>query len=878
MLKQSIRHLQKEFFSMKIAKFILIGLFSLIILTAIGGGILYVHLKSELPDVATLKEVKLQQPMKIFTSDGKLIGEVGEERRIPVKLADVPQPLIDAFIATEDTRFYSHHGFDIKGIVRAAVALVKGGRKQGASTITQQLARNFFLTPERKIVRKLKELILATEIEQVMTKDEILELYLNKIYLGYRSYGIATAAQTYFGKELNQLTLSEMAVIAGLPKAPSTMNPIYSVKRAINRRNTVLWRMLQEKKITEVQYEEAKAEPIMSKFHKTTLDFNADYVTEMVRKEMVKRYGEEDSYTKGFKVFATVLSKDQFEAQKALRENLIRYDRRHGWRGATTLWKASDDMWNEEDIIDHLSQLPNSNPFVAAAVLSVSKKNAKLLLSDGETAELLLSGVKWARKYINKNTRGRTPSAVSQVINTGQQIWVREKKTKNGESVWELGQIPEVNSALVSLNSDNGAIEAAVGGFSYSQSNFNRATQSMVQVGSSIKPFIYTAALNKGLSLASTINDTPITIRKEGQNPWKPKNAPNIYEGKLRLRVGLGKSKNVMMVRTVRMAGIDYIADYLQRFGFNREQYKATEALALGAASFTPLEMARGYAVFDNGGYLIDPFIIERIEDVNGNEIYKANPRIACLSCDDIPVIYSEPTKFDLVEEPEEEETTISEEAASDDDIAELQINPTAKTEDPSLMLDSSETEQAVRYAPRVISGELAFLMRSALHSAAFGEPGQQWQGTSWRVAKYLPRKDVGGKTGTTNNSKVTWYAGFGSNIVTTTYVAFDANTELGKGESGAKTALPAWIDYMKVALSDKPQREDELPPDIIKVQIDAQYGLLGNDLTEYFIKGTEPKNEYIIERGYQISEQGDAIPATNSDSDSSKSKMMELF
>ncbi|MDG6881971.1 Penicillin-binding protein A [Phocoenobacter uteri] len=855
---------------MKIAKFIFTALFSLILLGAIGAGILYVNLKSELPDVASLKEVKLQLPMQIFTSDGKLIGEVGEERRIPAKLADIPQPLIDAVLATEDSRFYDHHGFDLKGIARATVALVKGGRKQGASTITQQLARNFFLTPERKLIRKLKELILATEIEQVMSKDEILELYLNKIYLGYRSYGVATAAQTYFGKELNQLTLSEMAVIAGLPKAPSTMNPIYSVKRAEQRRNTVLWRMLQENKITEAQYEQAKAEPIVSKFHKTVLDFNADYVTEMVRKEVVKLYGEETAYTKGFKVYATVLSKDQFAAQQALRENLINYDRRHGWRGATTLWKSDEEAWNEEDIIDHLSQLPNSEPFVPAAVLKTTKKEAQILLRDGETATLTLNGMKWARKYISKNSRGQTPTAVEQVIKTGQQIWVRNQ-SKNEKNDWELGQIPEVNSALVSLNSNNGAIEAAVGGFSYAQSNFNRVTQSMVQVGSSIKPFIYTAALNKGLSLATTLNDTPITIRKAGQEPWRPKNAPNIYEGKLRLRVGLGKSKNVMMVRTVRMIGIDYIAEYLQRFGFKREQYTATEALALGAASFTPLEMARGYAVFDNGGYLIDPFIIERIEDANGEELYKANPRIACISCNDIPVAYAEPSYFDFVQEDENEEVeslaTAEEETLSDD----FQIEPVAKTDDPSLIATAIETEQKVRYAPRVISGELAFLMRSALHSAAFGEAGQSWVGTSWRLAKALPRKDVGGKTGTTNNSKVTWYAGFGSNIVTTTYVAYDGNKELGKGEAGARTALPAWIDYMTVALSDKPQRNDKLPPNIIRVGIDAKYGLLGNDLSEYFIRGTEPKNRYIIEQGYQI-------PVANPDPTSDMPQTKELF
>lgn len=848
---------------MKIAKFIFISLFSVILLSAIGAGIFYVQLKKELPDVSTLKEVKLQQPMKIYTSDGKLIGEVGEERRFPVKLEDVPQPLIDAFLATEDAHFYSHHGFDLKGITRAVIALFNGGRKQGASTITQQLARNFFLTPERTLIRKLKELVLAIEIEQVMTKDEILELYLNKIYLGYRSYGIATAAQTYFGKALKDLTLSEIAIIAGLPKAPSTMNPIYSVKRAENRRNTVLWRMLDENKITQEQYEKAKAEPILAKFHKTILDFKADYVTEMVRKEMVKRYGEEASYTKGFKVFATVLSKDQFEAQQALRKNLINYDRRHGWRGAEILWKEGSTAWDEEEIIEHLSQLPSSEPFISAAVLSVSPTKANLLLADGEKIELPLSGIKWARKYISKNAQGKTPTSVAQVINVGQQIWVYQKDNKN----WELGQIPEMNSALISLNSNNGAIEAVVGGFSYAQSNFNRATQSMVQVGSSIKPFIYTAALNKGLSLATIVNDAPITIRKAGQKPWSPKNSPNIYEGKLRLRVGLGKSKNVMMVRTVRMTGIDYIAEYLQRFGFNKEQYQATEALALGAASFTPLEMARGYAVFDNGGYLIDPFIINRIEDSEGNELYKANPKIACISCNDIPVIYNDPNYLGSIKEESDDEEV---ESLSRENISEQEIMPIQKEENPNLMANESSHTTEIVYAPRVISGELAFLMRNALHSAAFGEPGQKWVGTSWRIPKQISRKDIGGKTGTTNNSKITWYAGFGENIVTTVYVGSDDNKELGRGESGARTALPAWIDYMKVALSDRPQREEHIPPNIIRVKIDAKHGLLGNDLTEYFIKGTEPKNRYIVEQGYQI-------PIKDSQGNPSN-KTMELF
>ncbi|MGX2966456.1 penicillin-binding protein 1A [Ursidibacter sp. B-7004-1] len=840
---------------MKIAKIILGSLLTFAILGCVAVGVIYFHFKSDLPNVNSLKNVELQQPMQIFTADGKLIGEVGEERRIPVKLADIPQPLLDAILATEDSRFYEHKGVDPKGILRA-VWRSSQGDTQGASTITQQLARNFFLSPERKIERKIKEAILALEIEQNLTKDEILELYLNKIYLGYRSYGVAAAAKTYFGKKLNELTLSEMAIIAGLPKAPSTMNPLYSIARAEKRRNVVLGRMLEVGKITQQQYEQAKAEPVVAKFYGAALEFRADYVTEMIRQEMVKRYGEEVAYTRGFQVYATVLSNDQREAQDSLRNNLIDYDRRHGWRGAEKLWKATDSAWDEEKIIEHLSKLPHSEPFIGAAVLKVNKDSADIMLANGDKVVLKLAGMRWARKFINDSAQGRQPNSVKDVINVGEQIWVRQDNKGN----WELGQIPDVNSALVSLNSDNGAIEAIVGGFSFEQSRFNRATQSLVQVGSSIKPFIYAAALNKGVSLSTILSDDPITITKRGQKPWSPKNSPNIYEGPLRLRVGLGKSKNVMMVRAVQMAGVDYVADYLQRFGFERDQYQATEALALGAASFTPLEMARGYAVFDNGGYLIEPYIIERILDSNGNELFKANPAVACLSCNEIPVIYPEPEYFDFVKIAKESETqianskgTVIEEKSSEvEDLPELEINTAKKENAPSLMAVAEATSQGVHYAPRVLSGEIAFLMRSALNTAITGEPSQGWKGTSHRIANSIKRKDIGGKTGTTNNAKVTWYAGFGANIVTTVYVGFDDNKrELGRGEAGAQTALPAWINYMKVALKDKTERKEQLPPNIIEVKIDAKSGFLGDSFTEYFIKGTEPTKKYIVEKAY---------------------------
>ncbi|WGE32223.1 penicillin-binding protein 1A [Actinobacillus genomosp. 2] len=840
---------------MKIAKIILSALLSLLILGGVAAGITYIHIKESLPDVSSLKTVELQQPMQIFTADGKLIGEVGEQRRIPVKLADIPQTLIDAIIATEDVRFYEHKGIDPKGIARA-IWRSSQGDTQGASTITQQLARNFFLTPERNLERKLKEAILALEIEKVLSKDEILELYLNKIYLGYRSHGVAAAAKTYFGKNLDQLTLGEIAIIAGLPKAPSTMNPLYSVKRAENRRNVVLGRMLEVKKITQQQYEQAKAEEVKATFYGTALEFRADYVTEMIRQEMVKRYGEDAAYNNGFKVYATVLSTDQKAAQDALKENLINYDMRHGWRGADKLWKGKN-AWDDEKIIEHLSKLPNSDPFTGAVIVGIDKNSYTLLLPNGDKDELPKSNAVFGRQI---------------KLNVGEQIWIR--KAKNGKE-WILGQIPEVNSALVSLNSDNGAIEAIVGGFSFEQSRFNRATQSLVQVGSSIKPFIYAAAMNKGLSLSTTLSDSPITITKRGQKPWTPKNADNRYEGPLRLRVALGKSKNMVAIRALQMAGVDYVAEYLERFGFNRDQFVATEALALGAASFTPLEMARGYAVFDNGGYLIEPYIIERILDNQGNELFKANPAIACLECN-LPVKYPEPDYFDGVKIHDEAQIQAisaqdtEDNNESDDNPAESEGEPeiksSVKANVPSLMTEAVQNSTEVRYAPRVISGELAFLMRSMLNSAIYGEPGQSWNGTSKALAnEFKSRKDIGGKTGTTNNAKVTWYAGFGANIVTTVYVGFDDNKRnLGRREAGAKTAMPAWTKYMKVALADKKDRVIATPPNIIEVKIDANSGFLGNNLTEYFIKGTEPTKKYIVEKAYKVPQS--TKPKTSSD------------
>ena len=787
---------------MRIAKLILSTLLTLFILGCIAVGVVYIQLKSDLPDVESLKTVELQQPMQIYTSDGKLIGEVGEQRRIPVKLENIPEKLIQAVLATEDSRFYEHHGLDPIGIARALMVTInKGGASQGASTITQQLARNFFLTPEKTLIRKAKEAILAIEIENALNKQEILELYLNKIYLGYRSYGVAAAAKTYFGKELNQLTLSEMAVIAGLPKAPSTMNPLFSPKRALERRNVVLARMLDQKYITKEEYDAALKEPIVASYHGAQMDFRADYVTEMVRQEMVKRFGEENAYTKGYKVYTTVLSKDQETAQKAVRDNLIAYDMRHGYRGGAPLWKKDEAPWDNETIIGFLKKLPNSEPFIPAGAVAVSKSGVELLLASGEKMTLPSSAMRWTGQ--------------ANPVKVGDQIWIR----KNDKGEWVLGQIPQANSALVSLNSDNGAIEAIVGGFSFEQSKFNRATQSLVQVGSSIKPFIYAAALEKGLTLSSVLQDTPIILKKPGQKEWRPKNSPDRYDGPLRLRVGLGQSKNMIAIRSMQMAGVDFVADFLQRFGFKRDQYFASEALALGAASFTPLEMARAYAVFDNGGYLIDPYIINKILDNAGKEIFVANPKLACPSCDNVPVIYGETEKLDGF-----------------------------KNTDLTPADEFAKTDYST-------NGELAFLIRSALNTAIYGEQGLGWKGTSWRMANEIKRKDIGGKTGTTNNSKVAWYAGFGANLTTAVYIGFDDNKfSLGSGEAGAKSAMPAWISYMKTILKDTPERELPTPANIVEKHIDLRSGLLANGgRVEYFIKGTEPTRAYVEERGYYV-------------------------
>ncbi len=810
----------------------------------------YYYVKPELPDVATLRDVKLQTPMQVFSQDGKLISQFGEKRRNPVTYDEIPRHLVEALIATEDSRFYEHPGIDPIGITRAAlVVAMSGSAKQGASTITQQLARNFFLSNEKKIMRKIKEIFIAIHIEQLLSKEEIMELYVNKIFLGHRSYGFGAAARVYFGKDLPELTLSEIATLAGMPKAPSTMNPIYSIERATHRRNVVLRRMLDEKYITQAEFDEARSETLISKYHGAEIELSAPYVAEVARAWMVERYGEA-AYTSGMKVYTTVDSKLQKAANQAAIKNLLGYDERHGYRGAEkVLWQTAQSAWDQEQIVKHLKSQPTYGDLVPAVITAVDSKSAQVWVKNQGEGTIEWQGMNWARKFLTDNRQGPAPSQAKEILAVGEQVWVRheaitgdevsEEPTEESAEAksetpveWRLSQVPNANTAFVAMNPNNGAVLSMVGGFNFVHNKFNRATQSIRQVGSGIKPFIYSAAIDKGLTLASLINDAPINQWDKSQGTaWRPKNSPPTYVGPTRLRIGLAQSKNVMAVRVLREVGLDDTRNYLTRFGFDIDEVPRSETIALGAGSLTPMKVAQGYSVFANGGYYVEPFYISRIETPFGETEFEATPKVVCKdNCDH--KVATDPMADEFAEQ---------------------------------------DVDAKVQYAPQVISEQNAFLVREMMYSNIWGggdwSAGTGWNGTGWR-AQPLKRRDIGGKTGTTNDSKDTWYSGYGPGMVATVWVGFDnhnrnlgrtkANSNLGKSqitgaEAGAKTAEPAWVDFMGTALAGVPAQRKEIPENIVRVRIDRETGLLTNkfdssSMFEYFEKGTEP-TEYITER-----------------------------
>ncbi|MCU7966086.1 MAG: penicillin-binding protein 1A, partial [gamma proteobacterium symbiont of Bathyaustriella thionipta] len=752
-----------------------------------------------------LKDVQLQVPLRVYSTDNKLLAEFGEMKREPVSYHEIPETLIQAIISAEDESFFHHPGVDYKGILRAVIHLIKTGTKgQGGSTITMQVARNFFLTRDKTYIRKINEIFLSLKIEKELSKQEIMALYMNKIYLGHRSYGVAAAAKVYYGKALNDLSLEQYAMIAGLPKAPSAYNPVTNPQRATIRRNYVLSRMLQLNYISKEQHSTSVKTIDNAEIHTANIEVEAPYIAEMVRAQMVKQYGNE-AYTTGFNVYTTISGKMQTAANQALRSALMSYEHRHGYKGVSGHY----DLIPNTPILEQLTLLTdfkpvgNLKPVLVTSIIQSTpetdtkkKKNTKkentqraqILLKDGNSAFLTWKHIKWARKYINDRRMGKKPKKIEEVFNIGDIIYVEQLKN----SEYALAQLPEASAALVSLNPQNGAINAITGGFDYYHSKFNRVIQAKRQPGSNFKPFIYSAALNKGYTTATLINDAPVVFKDSHlEGFWRPDNYSGKFFGPTRLRKGLIKSRNLVSIRILRDIGINYAIDYVQRFGFIGSELPKNLSLALGSATLTPMQIARGYAILANGGYDIKPWFIERIEDPSQTILFKQQYTSVCSK--DYPV----------------------EDCPEDESL----------------------------HAPRVADEDNVFLMTTIMRDVIKHGTG--------RKALKLGRQDLAGKTGTTNDQLDAWFSGFNRQIMATAWVGFDTPRSLGRLEFGGTAALPMWMNFMEIALKDMPEQALIEPENIVTVKIDSETGLLasgGSKKTqyEYFIEGSEPQRSSI--------------------------------
>lgn len=741
-------------------------LFTGIIVAAVLAAVVYVKIEPQLPGIEVLKEVQLQEPLRIYSRDRRLLAEFGNKRRTPVKVSAVPPAMIDAFLAAEDDHFYEHSGVDIPGLMSAAFELVRTGKKRrGASTITMQVARNFFLSTEKTYWRKLTEIMLALRIEGSLSKNEIMELYLNKIYLGHRAYGIEAASQVYYGKSIGELSLAQMATIAALPKAPSRINPINSPEDTTDRRNYILGRMHQLDYISEDAWKQAVAEPDDAKLHKVKADVSAAYLAEMVRHEMVKRYGTE-VYNTGYQVITTLDVAHQAAANEAVHKGLQGYSRRHGYRGAEAHFTLDEHEAGTWPAL--LKDFPVFGGLQAGLVVGLGEQSAEILMADQSTVPLLWEGMSWARPYMGVNRLGKSPKQAADTLAAGD--IVRLKQQPDGS--WMLEQLPGVEGALISLRPTDGALQALVGGFDFRRSKFNRATQAMRQPGSSFKPVIYSAALEKGFTPASMINDAPVVFDDPKlESTWRPENYSGEFFGPTRLREALYRSRNLVSIRILRAIGAGYAADYAERFGFKATELPKDLTLALGSATVTPMQMAKAYAVLANGGYLIEPYFINTVYDANGNEIFSASPAIACPQCP------------------------------------------------PAMESINTQTEQPFNLAPQVLTPQNVWLMTSMMRDVI--------QRGTGRKARVLGRTDLAGKTGTTNEQKDAWFSGFNHALVTTAWVGFDKLEPLGRGETGGRAALPIWIDYMTVALQGVKEQKQEPPEGLVTVRIDPATGLL---------------------------------------------------
>ncbi len=795
----------------RLLRWALILAFSGLLLAIVAVGVAYWLISPRLPSVAELKNYPMQVPLRILSADGKLIASFGETRRIPVDIKNVPDRLKHAVLSAEDADFYHHPGVDWHGIARAGwhVIITGGDKGPGGSTITQQVARNFFLSPEKLYSRKLTEIFIALRIEHELNKDQILELYLNKMFLGHRSYGVAAAAEYYYGKTLDQLTVAECALIASTFQLPSVVNPINGQKRAISRRNWVLGEMLRHDYITKAVYEQAIAEPNRAAPHEQPIEVDAPYLAEMVRRQVLDRFGN-DALTEGYVVRTTVPSGRQQAAVAALREGLVSYDHRHGYRGPEAHQDLAADA-TEADYDRLLSSYTSISGMQPGIVTASDAKQATVYLSSHESAILELPSMSWARPHISDSRVGAAPTSVSSVVKRGDII--RLARDEKGE--WELAQIPAAQGALTSVDPEDGSIQALVGGFNFVRSKFNRAVMAARQPGSSFKPYLYSASFERGFTPASIINDAPLALPDPSKpnGLWTPSNDDGKFAGPMRLREALVRSKNLVSVRLLDAIGVRFMREYATRFGFSPDAIPANLSMALGTASVSPMSMARGYAVFANGGYLVTPYFIHEIDDRNGKPVYIANPARACRNCQErlLDTRPPGPPPADMNPTPANNlarSTSAPAESSSIDGVGEAVLPADAH----------GDGDHPPVLAPRVLEARNDYLAVSLMKDVILRGTGS--------AALKLERDDLAGKTGSTNDHRDAWFVGFNGELSTAVWVGFDDYSSLGRGEFGAKAALPIWMAYMGSALKDVPSSTLPMPPGISTVAINRYSGL----------------------------------------------------
>jgi penicillin-binding protein 1A len=829
----------------RLLRWTLIAATSVVLLGAIALGVLYFLIAPKLPDVETLRSVELQEPMYVYSRDGKLMALFGETRRYPVNIEEVPQRLKQAFLAAEDARFYKHHGVDYKGTARAIwlLATTNDRRVPGGSTITQQVARQFFLSQEYSYKRKLAEMMLAMRIENELSKDEIFELYLNKSFFGHRSYGVAAAAEFYYGKKLNELSLDEMASLAAIPKFPSTANPLTNPARAKERRDVyILQRMAQLKYISQAEADVAKAVPMHARPHERPVEVNAPYVAEMVRQEMVARYGAE-ALTKGYHVVTTIDPTLQTSADKAIREGLRTYDLRHGWHGVEQHFDLADNE-DEAAILARVRKVSPQADLWPAIVLQVNETSATVLLADGSRIELGPSQG-WNTQAPGKLvTRGDLVRVLrSDAVPAGDKATGAKPATAGVR--YSLGQLPRAQAALVSLEPSNGALRALSGGYSYAGNKFNRATQARRQPGSSFKPFVYAAAFERGFNPASVVLDAPVVFKDRRGHLWRPQNDTGNFAGPMRLREAMVQSRNLVSVRLLDAIGVDYARKYISHLGFEEKELPPNLSMSLGTASLTPLSVARGFSVFANGGFLVTPWFIDEVRDSNGAVLFKEKPATACPQC-------GIGTAGKIVA------ATAASSVVDGFDFGPTGgtgSQPVAKEADKSKPKEVKAPPADMIVAPRAIDNRIAYQIVSMLRDVVLRGTGTP--------AKVLNREDIGGKTGSTNDHRDAWFSGFGGPYVTTVWVGRDDYKSLGYREYGGKAALPIWIDYMRVALKDQPTTGNEPPEGMVKVSVAANGTLLpeGSGGVMEWVKAEDlDRMETYVDYGPE-----DAVPAEES-------------